>query len=153
MTFPEYTPAALSTCMESCRNISYPSFGIIEELGEFFEKLQRVSDIDLDSQLQQSAKILVEQMVGIGHGSQFISKAVRHGTVTPPLYIDTAKLTPSTQEELKSEIGDVLWNLNLLCHQLGFSIDDAAQYNIQKLAARRAANTIDANGDTIRTSL
>lgn len=139
--------------MDSCRNIAYPTFGAIEELGEFVEKLLRVISTDEASQLRQSAIIVLELMKGVGSGAQFISKAVRHNTATPPIAIDNLKLNPDTQEILKSEIGDVLWNLNLLCQQLGFTLDDAAAYNLQKLAKRKRDQTIDANGDTARTPL
>lgn len=153
MTFPEYTPAALSTCMDSCRNIAYPTFGAIEELGELVTKLLRVISTNDASQLHHSAVIVLDQMSGVAQGAQHISKAVRHGSVEPPIVIDNMKLTPDTQESLKSEIGDVLWNLNLLCHQLGFTLDDASAYNLQKLAKRKRDQTIDGNGDTTRTNL
>lgn len=39
-------------------------------------------------------------------------------------------------DHMKKEIGDVLWGIAELCEGLGFSMDDVAQTNIDKLKAR-----------------
>ena len=52
-------------------------------------------------------------------------------------------------EELKKEAGDILWQLSGLCSVMGWSLNDIAQMNLDKLAARKAVGTIDGNGDGI----
>ena len=52
-------------------------------------------------------------------------------------------------EELKKEAGDILWQLSGLCTVMGWSLEDVAQQNLDKLAARKAVGTIDGNGDGI----
>ena len=52
-------------------------------------------------------------------------------------------------EELKKEAGDVLWQLSGLCSVMGWSLNDVAQMNLDKLAARKAVGTIDGDGDGI----
>lgn len=52
-------------------------------------------------------------------------------------------------EELKKEAGDILWQLSGLCTVMGWSLEEIAQQNLDKLAARKAAGTIDGNGDGI----
>ena len=52
-------------------------------------------------------------------------------------------------EELKKEAGDILWQLSGLCSVMGWSLNDIAQMNLDKLAARKDAGTIDGNGDGI----
>jgi NTP pyrophosphatase (non-canonical NTP hydrolase) len=44
--------------------------------------------------------------------------------------------------ELKKELGDVLWCLSAVCLDNGFSLEDVAQTNLNKLASRKAAGTI-----------
>ena len=39
-------------------------------------------------------------------------------------------------EELKKELGDVLWYLTNLCEAYGFSIEEIAEKNIEKLRER-----------------
>ena len=50
-------------------------------------------------------------------------------------------------EAVFKEISDVLWYVAELCTQLGFSLDDVAQYNIGKLADRQARGVIGGSGD------
>lgn len=52
-------------------------------------------------------------------------------------------------EELQKEAGDILWQLSGLCTIMGWELEDIAQQNLDKLAARKAVGTIDGNGDGI----
>lgn len=52
-------------------------------------------------------------------------------------------------EELQKEAGDILWQLSGLCTVMGWNLEDIAQQNLDKLAARKAVGTIDGNGDGI----
>lgn len=52
-------------------------------------------------------------------------------------------------EELQKEAGDILWQLSGLCTVMGWELEDIAQQNLDKLAARKAVGTIDGNGDGI----
>ena len=51
-------------------------------------------------------------------------------------------------EAIQDEMGDVLWYLALLCLETGTTLQDVANRNIEKLAARTAAGTIGGSGDT-----
>ncbi|MEN9413209.1 MAG: hypothetical protein RLZZ342_296 [Candidatus Parcubacteria bacterium] len=61
---------------------------------------------------------------------------------------DNGIITDETRALLKLEIGDVLWYLSQLSRVLGFSFDDAAQANIEKIMDRRARGVIKSSGDT-----
>lgn len=54
-------------------------------------------------------------------------------------------------EELKNrtrkEIGDVLYYLAVMAHELDFELDDIASENIAKLAKRQAEGKIQGDGD------
>jgi NTP pyrophosphatase (non-canonical NTP hydrolase) len=52
------------------------------------------------------------------------------------------------REALKDELGDVLWYLAVLAHDLGLSLDEIAARNIDKLASRAERGTIGGSGDT-----
>lgn len=52
-------------------------------------------------------------------------------------------------ELLQKEAGDILWQLSGLCSVMGWSLEEIAQQNLDKLAARKAAGTIDGSGDGI----
>lgn len=44
--------------------------------------------------------------------------------------------------ELKKELGDVLWCLAAVCLDNGYTLEDIAQTNLNKLASRKEAGTI-----------
>lgn len=50
-------------------------------------------------------------------------------------------------DQLKAEAGDILWQLAGLCKVMGWSLDDVAQGNLDKLASRKCRGVIDGNGD------
>ena len=50
-------------------------------------------------------------------------------------------------EELKKEAGDILWQLSGLCEVMGWSLEEVAQQNLDKLASRKQRNVIDGSGD------
>jgi NTP pyrophosphatase (non-canonical NTP hydrolase) len=49
--------------------------------------------------------------------------------------------------ELSKEIGDVLWYLATLAHQLGVSFDSVATTNLIKLRSRKERGVIGGSGD------
>lgn len=53
------------------------------------------------------------------------------------------------EDDLKKEAGDILWQLSGLCTVMGWSLEEVAQMNLDKLAARKAIGTIDGSGDGI----
>lgn len=48
---------------------------------------------------------------------------------------------------LAAELGDVLWYLAQMCTELGLSLEDVAQANLDKLFSRQARGTIGGEGD------
>ena len=52
------------------------------------------------------------------------------------------------KEMLKGELGDVLWYLSILAHDLDLSLDDIAKANIDKLQSRKERNVLKGDGDT-----
>ena len=55
--------------------------------------------------------------------------------------------TPEIKEEIIKEIGDVLWYVAVLSHDLGFTLEDVAEANIRKLRSRQQRGMIHGNGD------
>lgn len=47
----------------------------------------------------------------------------------------------------KKELGDILWCLTAVASDYGFSLEDVAAGNIEKLTDRKNNNTIQGNGD------
>ena len=60
---------------------------------------------------------------------------------------DDGLISDEKRDELKREIGDVLWYLSQLSRVLGFPFSEAAEANIAKLADRKARGVIKSTGD------
>ena len=123
MRLNDYQKRAMTTCMETSANPLYMLFMLGEEIGELQGKF---------------------------------SKAIRKGWIS----FDGNKLIfhpkNANAEELmnwlnlvKKEIGDCLWGIAGITSQMDWSLEDVAVGNLDKLAARKAAGTIDGSGDGI----
>lgn len=123
LTLNDYQKKAMSTCMPSSENFCYMFFNLVGEVGEFASKV---------------AKALRKE-TGMMDGSNFFYYKFQEGE----------KTSSEMYEELKKEAGDILWQLSGLCSVMGWSLEDVAQMNLDKLAARKEAGTIDGNGDGI----
>jgi len=121
MTLNEYQAGAASTCMESCNNISYMSLGLCGEVGELHSKIAK----------------------GIRRGELCIARN--------NLQFSEDKLSLTALDDfkkgLKGELGDVLWFVAGLAAVCGWSLEEVAQYNHDKLLDRGKRGVIDGNGD------
>lgn len=50
-------------------------------------------------------------------------------------------------ENVKKELGDILWCVSAIARDNGFDLDEVAQGNIDKLSRRKANGTISGSGD------
>ncbi|MGC8675982.1 MAG: nucleoside triphosphate pyrophosphohydrolase family protein [Candidatus Micrarchaeia archaeon] len=50
-------------------------------------------------------------------------------------------------DEIKGELGDVLWYCSQVASELGISMNDVAAYNLKKLQDRKQRGVISGNGD------
>lgn len=57
------------------------------------------------------------------------------------------ELTEERLAELQKELGDVLWYLAVFADSLGFSLQDVAAKNVEKLKSRKQRNTLKGAGD------
>jgi len=57
------------------------------------------------------------------------------------------EINSETQAALKAELGDVLWYLAQLATELNLSLDEVAEYNLEKLYSRLARGKIHGDGD------
>lgn len=88
----------------------------------------------------------------VGEVSGKIAKVVRkHGCTADQAIASAAAPTcPPEQElreDLRKELGDVLWQLAACCTELGFAMGDVAELNLEKLADRNSRGVIVGEGD------
>jgi NTP pyrophosphatase (non-canonical NTP hydrolase) len=93
----------------------------------------------------------------VGEVGEFASKVAKHirkGKAmidNNQLITDVGDNSVSDEEKelLKAEAGDCLWQLSGLCKVMGWTLEEVAQQNLDKLSARQKVGTIDGNGDGI----
>ena len=117
MTLNEYQEQAMSTCMETCDNFAYMMLNLVGEVGEFASKIAK------DIRKGNSA---IEENYLVTFQDEYMWMR---------------------DEEYKKEAGDILWQLAGLCWVNGWTLEDVAQGNLDKLASRKERGVIDGNGD------
>lgn len=60
---------------------------------------------------------------------------------------DGGVVSEEKKEELKKELGDVLWYISQLATELGVSLEDIAQANLKKLLSRKKRGALKGSGD------
>ena len=118
MELNQYQKQAMTTCMKTSNNWSYMFLNLVGEVGEFASKV---------------AKQIRKGRAGIGENH-----------LTPTVLFEE---WTKEEEELKKEAGDILWQLSGVCSVMGWTLGEIAQMNLDKLAARKRAGTIDGSGD------
>lgn len=124
MELNQYQEKAMSTCVPSCENTTCMLLNLVGEVGELASKIAKA----------------VRKETGIMDGPNFYYYKYQD---------DGSPSSEVLYEELKKEAGDILWQLSGLCSVMGWELEDVAQTNLDKLAARKAAGTIVGEGDGI----
>ena len=57
------------------------------------------------------------------------------------------EVNDSDRQELAKELGDVLWYIAVFAKDLGFSMEEIAKFNVDKLKSRQARGTLKGSGD------
>ena len=118
MTLNEYQEKAMTTCLPESKNFAYMMLNLTGELGELASKVAKAIRKDL----------------------AFIDDNYLNFTQ------DVEERQPLIQE-MQKEAGDILWQLSSLCAVMGWSLEDIAQQNLDKLASRQQRGVIDGSGD------
>lgn len=116
----------MSTCMETSRNYTYMSDGMVGEVGEFTSKV---------------AKGIRKDLIVVSN-----NKLCRSGRADSE---EDRQKRIELVSGLKSELGDILWFVAGMASVLGWTLEDVAKTNLVKLSARKEAGTIDGDGDGI----
>ena len=122
MELNEYQEKAMGTCLPSCENFSYMMLNLVGEVGEFAGKVAKA--LRKETGIMDDANFFYLQYQDLGEPT------------STELYAD-----------LKSEAGDILWQLAGLCRVMGWDLNDVAQCNLDKLANRKKEGTIITHQD------
>lgn len=125
MELNEYQKQAMTTCMPTSENFSYMFLNLVGEVGEFASKV---------------AKAIRKEDMYIGNECEYNVLSINYND-------QATEKRFQMENELKKEAGDILWQLSGLCNVMGWSLEDVARQNLDKLASRQQRNVIDGSGD------
>ena len=125
MTLDEYQQRAMATCTESSANFMYGLAGLNAEVGEINDKV---------------AKAIRKEIV-----------VIRDNNVGPDINAYDGALPNDAYREfhdgMKKELGDVMWFCAHIANQFGWTLEEVAQLNLDKLADRAKRGVIVGEGD------
>ena len=112
-------------------------------------KYKKVSDLDMYQQVAKQTAIypreqaIIYPTLGLtgeaGEVANKVKKIIRD---------DGNKINEGLVQEISAEIGDCLWYISVLAHDIGIKLSDIANANLIKLANRKEKGTIHGSGDT-----
>jgi len=105
------------------------------ELNEYQKQALSTAVYPLDSEIIYPALGLCGEA---GEVAEKIKKVLRDGG---------SFTNPKTVVAIAKELGDVLFYIAAIADNLGLTMDDVGNINLEKLRMRRKANTLKGNGD------
>jgi NTP pyrophosphatase (non-canonical NTP hydrolase) len=103
-----------------------------------YQKQAITTNLKKDDQLQE----LMQQVLGLGDEAgevlAIFKKWIRD---------NGADITLLDKQNVAKELGDILWYIAVVAHDLDISFDDIASKNIEKLQSRKQRGTLTGSGD------
>ena len=131
LSFEAYQAGAKKTAVyNQDARVLYPTLGLAGEVGEVIEKAGGIS-VGVDVLLNGMA-------VCAGKCANQVKKIIRD---------DDCECDTPRKHAIGKEIGGVLWYCAAVCSDLGLSLGDIAQENLDVLADRQERGTIKGDGD------
>lgn len=91
-----------------------------------------------DDQLQE----LMQQVLGLGDEAGEVQAIFKKW-----IRDNNADIALLDKQNVAKELGDILWYVAVVAHDLGISLDEVANTNIQKLRSRQERGTLRGSGD------
>lgn len=125
-----------------------------DDTGEFFE----FSDFGLDEYQEEAADFafydgIAYPTLGLcgeaGELANHVKKLIRDSGMPADHELEIADkyMTEDVRSDLVLEAGDCLWYLANFCNDIGFSLTEVAELNLEKLRHRKEKGTLTGSGD------
>lgn len=140
MTLNEYQQQAMTTCLPTSNNFAYMLYNFLGEVGEMLDKIEQKYPC---GHLRITANVLerYSRMAKVIRKQPDSPEAIKASAINDAVSLIKDDL------DIQKEHGDILWQHNGICSVLGWTEEDIAQQNLDKLASRQQRNQIDGNGD------
>lgn len=155
MELNKYQKRAMSTCMESCDNITYMLLNLIAEVGEYAERFTPENFVEPENEDSKEFIKILRQVNDISVDASILAKKVRKNEANVTLIGDSIHIEKNRMvfnhlamiREAEFELGDILWQLAGNALQLKTDLNTVAKENLAKLQDRKKRNVIEGEGD------
>lgn len=125
----------------------YPLIGLAGETGELIEKiLPNIFNPILSSRMLLIG-IHLSNIADAGIALEKLKKDLRKNGLVEDEKVIPITVTEDQREGIKKELGDILWYMAATAQAFGFSIQDVAQTNMDKLNSRLERGVVKGSGD------
>jgi NTP pyrophosphatase (non-canonical NTP hydrolase) len=150
LSFDAYQHLASTTAVYpgqgAFQGLVYAALGLNGEAGEVAEQLKKTWRDDVTVDQAEAIRQVIEQI----HNELRLSKKSHMQIVGDALAsaadVFSTTLSVERKTKLMKELGDTLWYAAQVATELGVSLGDVAQDNLEKLALRKTANLIHGEG-------
>lgn len=127
-------------------SFAYAACGLVEEIGELFEKLDFKDDGSLEA---ASVKRVIASIVSISKAAGVAAKHIRKDWESLPETTRETLAMPgdNPKDGWSKELGDVCWFVANLCATTGTDLNSVMEANIAKLEDRLGRGVIIGSGD------
>ncbi|HSX43584.1 MAG TPA: nucleoside triphosphate pyrophosphohydrolase family protein [Candidatus Saccharimonadales bacterium] len=103
-----------------------------------YQKQAITTNLAKDDQLRE----LVQQVLGLGDEAGEVQAIFKKW-----IRDDDADISKLDTKNVAKELGDILWYIAVVAHDLGISFDDIAKINLDKLRSRHQRGMLRGSGD------
>jgi NTP pyrophosphatase (non-canonical NTP hydrolase) len=103
-----------------------------------YQKRAITTNLAKDNQLQE----LMQQVLGLGDEAGEVQALFKKW-----IRDNNADITKLDTKNVAKELGDILWYIAVVAHDLGIALDDVANINLEKLRSRKERGTLSGSGD------
>jgi NTP pyrophosphatase (non-canonical NTP hydrolase) len=125
--------------------LSYAVMGLNGEAGETAEQVKKMWRDDGADIPETVAKVIDKIEADLRSGKISYETLLRTARMSLQ-YAFNVPVSEERQEKIVKELGDSLWYAARVASELGISLNDVAQQNLDKLAARKKADLIHGEG-------
>jgi NTP pyrophosphatase (non-canonical NTP hydrolase) len=101
-----------------------------------------------DYQIAANSTAIYPENVGLAYVALGLGEAGEIQNIVKKIYRDKGGiLDEESRQKLKKEYGDLLWYVAQGCKEIGFTMEEVAQTNLDKLFQRKLNGTLQGSGD------
>jgi len=122
---------------------------MIESLNEYQKEAVRLKiSLDKFQKIFPNTDDKILQLIAVVYDGLGLGEAGEvQGKIKKIIRDNGGYITPEATDDIKKELGDTLWYIASMCENLGITLEDVANTNINKLHDRQKRGVLGGSGD------